>query len=131
MADETTQTILGHLIELRRRVMWSALAVAITTAVSFIFINDIFNILTSIADDLTLQVIEMTEMLGTYFKVAFFSGLAMATPVIIIQLVLFINPGNVFFVNPTLRTVSIMPGIDCLAPERIDTSNGLSGSPNF
>ena len=28
-------------------------------------------------------------------------------------------------------TVSIMPGIDCLAPEREETRSGFFGSPNF
>ena len=30
----------------------------------------------------------------------------------------------VFDVNPTFSTVSIIPGIDCLAPDRIETSRG-------
>ena len=34
-------------------------------------------------------------------------------------------------VSPTFNTVSIIPGIDCLAPERIDTSSGSVTSPNF
>ena len=33
--------------------------------------------------------------------------------------------------RPRLRIVSIIPGIDALAPERTDTSNGFSRSPNF
>ena len=32
--------------------------------------------------------------------------------------------------NPTLRTVSIIPGIENFAPDRTDTSSGSSGSPN-
>src|SRR5579859_6605082 len=31
--------------------------------------------------------------------------------------------------KPILRTVSIMPGMENLAPERQETSNGLAGSP--
>ena len=34
-------------------------------------------------------------------------------------------------VIPTFNTVSIMPGIENFAPERTDTNNGFSGSPNF
>ena len=32
---------------------------------------------------------------------------------------------------PRLRIVSIMPGIEARAPERTDTSSGISLSPNF
>jgi len=33
--------------------------------------------------------------------------------------------------KPMLSTVSIMPGIETLAPERHEKNNGLSGSPNL
>ena len=33
--------------------------------------------------------------------------------------------------RPMLSTVSIMPGMENLAPERQETSSGLAGSPNF
>ena len=32
---------------------------------------------------------------------------------------------------PTFNTVSIIPGIESLAPERTETNNGLFTSPNF
>src|ERR1035437_6455631 len=41
------------------------------------------------------------------------------------------RPGMVFEQSPTLRTVSIMPGMDLRAPERQDTSRGFCRSPNF
>ena len=37
----------------------------------------------------------------------------------------------VFDVRPTFNTVSIIPGIDCLAPDRIETNRGSFASPNF
>ena len=40
-------------------------------------------------------------------------------------------PGMVAVERPTLRTVSIMPGMDLRAPERQETSSGLSGFPYF
>ena len=39
------------------------------------------------------------------------------------------RPARVSSLRPRLRTVSIMPGIENLAPERTETSSGLSGSP--
>ena len=39
--------------------------------------------------------------------------------------------GIVFDVNPTFKTVSIIPGIDVLAPDRTETNRGFSSFPNF
>ncbi len=41
------------------------------------------------------------------------------------------RPSTVWSFSPRLRIVSIMPGIDKGAPDRTDTSRGLSESPNF
>jgi len=42
-----------------------------------------------------------------------------------------IMPGIVAVHSPTLRTVSIMPGIDRRAPERQEINNGFPASPYF
>jgi hypothetical protein len=41
------------------------------------------------------------------------------------------NPCTDASFNPTLRTVSIIPGIENFAPDRTDTNSGSSGSPSF
>ncbi len=45
MSDGEKLTILGHLKELRQRLIKSVIAVLITTSISFIFYKQIFNIL--------------------------------------------------------------------------------------
>ena len=40
-------------------------------------------------------------------------------------------PVMVLSLRPILSTVSIMPGMENLAPERHDTSSGFSASPNL
>ena len=40
-------------------------------------------------------------------------------------------PGMVTVDRPTLRTVSIMPGMEERAPERQEISSGLTASPYF
>src|SRR5260370_4112566 len=47
------------------------------------------------------------------------------------SLVSFVSPLVVSSLRPRFRTVSIMPGIENLAPERTLTRRGLFGSPNF
>ena len=41
-----------------------------------------------------------------------------------------IRPCSVSSLRPRLRTVSIIPGIENLAPERTETSSGFVASPN-
>ncbi len=85
-------TVIGHLSELRQRLFKSIIVLAITTIVSFIFAEKIFGILISPAGDIELIFIEMTEMIGTYMKVSFASGIALAMPYLVYQLVMFISP---------------------------------------
>lgn len=92
MTDEKKVTILAHLQELRKRLLWSVIAVVITTAISFFFAKHIFSLLESRAEGINLIYIEMTEMIGTYCKVAFISGLALALPFLVYQFVMFLHP---------------------------------------
>ena len=86
------QTFTGHLTELRQRLLKSLIALAITTAVSFAFAKHIFDILISPAGDINLIFVEMTEMIGTYMKVSFASGIALAMPYLIYHLLMFVSP---------------------------------------
>lgn len=92
MGTEKELTISGHLKELRARLIRSLLVVAGATAVSFFFAKQIFHILALPAQGVDLVYIEMTEMIGTYMKVSLLSGLALAMPYLVYQLVRFIAP---------------------------------------
>ncbi|MFH1169850.1 MAG: twin-arginine translocase subunit TatC [Chloroflexota bacterium] len=89
---ETKLTVLGHLGELRRRLIWSVIALAITSAISFVFAQQIFDILIRPAGDIHLIYTEMTEMLGTYMKVCLASGLLLAMPFISFRAIMFVAP---------------------------------------
>ncbi len=91
-AGENRLTILDHLNELRRRLLRSAIALAITSAISFIFAKQIFDILIGPAGDINLIYTEMTEMIGTYMKVSLASGFLLAMPYITLQGILFVSP---------------------------------------
>ncbi len=86
-------TVTEHLHELRRRLLRSVIAVLITTTASFFFAEKIFTILKSPAGDIQLIRTEVVEMLGVYMKVSLYSGLALALPFIVYQLVMFLRPG--------------------------------------
>ncbi|MFC2022226.1 twin-arginine translocase subunit TatC [Chloroflexota bacterium] len=84
---------LGHLDELRKRLIRSVIAIVITSVLSFIFYQQIFDILLFPApQDLNLQAIEMTEMLGTIMRVCLVSGIILAMPYLTYQLIMFVSP---------------------------------------
>ena len=109
MVEDEKLTIMGHLEDLRKRLMWSAIAVAIGTAISFVFAEDIIEILKSVAEGIKLQAIEPTEMIGTYFKLSLAGGLVLATPVIIYEVVMFIRPALTRKERTYLYT--LLPGV--------------------
>ncbi len=92
MSDDEKMTFLGHLREFRRRLIKSVIAVLITTAISFVFARQIFDILILPAEGINLIYIEMTEMIGTYMKVSFASGIILAMPYLVYHFVMFVSP---------------------------------------
>ncbi len=92
-AREKKLTIIQHLDELRQRLVVCAVALAVTTLVALVFTNQVFDLLLVPAPEGFKPVYtEMTEMLTTYFKVAILSGIALALPVLVYEILLFVAP---------------------------------------
>ncbi len=98
MSNDRRSTALGHFSELRNRLIKCIIAVLITTIISFVFAKQIFNILILpiapllVAGEVNLIYIGMTEMVGTYMKVSLVSGIILAMPYLVYQLIMFISP---------------------------------------
>lgn len=94
-ALEKPAELLPHLIALRYRVLHSLLALAITIGISFAFAGQILTFLASPLEGglQTLQAIEVTEPISVFMRVALLSGIALALPFILLQIILFIGPG--------------------------------------
>lgn len=92
MSETKKQGILGHLRELRKRILWSLIAVVITTAIAFWKADWIFEVLKKPAGDVQFVFIEVTEGFSTYMKVCFVSGIIVAMPFIMYNLLMFIIP---------------------------------------
>lgn len=86
-------TLSQHLEELRHRLVRAAIGTVITTGIAFIFAPQIFHFLIRPTGGIKPVFIDITEMIGTYFKVSFFTGLAMAMPLILYEMVMFMAPG--------------------------------------
>ena len=86
-------TVVGHLAELRKRIVYCAIifiaAVAICYNYSELIIKDIVNI----TPDTNFVFIAPAELLMSYVKIAVLGGLVISTPFLLIQLWLFISPG--------------------------------------
>lgn len=90
---EKKQSLREHLMELRRRLIYSVIALVITTSASFTFVNYLFKVLKSRAPEgIQIVFIQVTEMLEVYIRVALISGFILALPFILLQILLFIRP---------------------------------------
>ena len=91
-------SVLQHLGELRRRVLYSVLALLVGSAVAFAFFRQIIDLLVLPARDLEtgageLVFVEVTELLTTSIKVSMVGGFVLALPVILYHVVMFVAPG--------------------------------------
>lgn len=95
MAEHTSplegQTILEHLNELRKRLTWAVIGLAVGTVISFLFTEPLLQFLIAPYGDM-VQAISPTEPIETYFKVALVSGAILAMPVMLYQIWLFVAP---------------------------------------
>ena len=85
-------TLLGHLNELRKRLVWVGAALLVGTILSIIFAEKMLQFLTRPYGD-QLQTIRPTEGIETYFKIALLSGAILSMPIILLQVWKFIEPG--------------------------------------
>jgi sec-independent protein translocase protein TatC len=90
----TSLPLLHHLEELRRRVFYALGSVAITTALSFIFVEPLVDFLTTpIGGRVALVSIEVTENIAIFMRVSLLCGIASGMPFVVYQLLRFVLPG--------------------------------------
>ncbi|MGH2499756.1 MAG: twin-arginine translocase subunit TatC [Candidatus Limnocylindria bacterium] len=85
-------SLLQHLDELRRRLMVVAIAIGVTTAISFTFAEQLIRILMVPAGVDRLVSLNPTENFTTFMRVALFAGIAFAMPVLLYEVYAYIDP---------------------------------------
>ena len=91
-------SFLDHLDELRRRIVYSLIAVGVGFAIAFYFINDLFNFIMGPMQAMlpagqTLIYTDPGEAFFLQIKIGLMAGLILASPVVASQVWLFIAPG--------------------------------------
>jgi sec-independent protein translocase protein TatC len=95
-ADPSRMPLLDHLIELRRRLLWSVAALAVAFGICFYFAEPIFAVLVQPLLKAGQGKLIYTDIFEAFFvnvKVAFFSAIMLAFPVIATQVWRFVAPG--------------------------------------
>jgi sec-independent protein translocase protein TatC len=99
--DERAMPLLDHLIELRRRLIYSVVAILLLFFICYYFSPSIYNFLVAPLADVLEQMggqrrlifTALHEAFFTYIKVAFFAALFLSFPFLAIQVWMFIAPG--------------------------------------
>jgi sec-independent protein translocase protein TatC len=96
----TEAPLLDHLVELRRRLIYSAIAIVVLTIACFIFAGQIFDILLvpyrrAVANPADLELIYTApqEFFFTQLNLALFGALFLGFPVVASQIYMFVAPG--------------------------------------
>ncbi|MGD9158212.1 MAG: twin-arginine translocase subunit TatC, partial [Desulfobacteraceae bacterium] len=98
MNDEAKQPFMSHLEELRKRLIYSFIAIGIGFSVAYFFKEELYNILMrpltrALPEGQHLIFTGIPEMFFTYLKTALVAGMLVASPVIFYEAWKFIAPG--------------------------------------
>lgn len=95
-APEQAMPLMAHLLELRTRLVRAAFGVVLTTALAFVFSEDLMRLFLALSPrnvQVNIQVVEIGERFATYFRVSLTAGLILAMPIIMYELLRFLAPG--------------------------------------
>jgi sec-independent protein translocase protein TatC len=93
----TRMSLLEHLEELRKRILWSVLALAVAIVPCWVYVQRIFDFLSApiqrIQPGIRLAFLGLTDPFILYFKVSALTALFVASPFVLYQVWAFVAPG--------------------------------------
>jgi sec-independent protein translocase protein TatC len=93
LPDEVEMSLFDHLEELRQRIFYSLIAVVIGMIGCFIFVKPLVQLLEVPAKGVKFLQLAPGEFFFVSLKVAGYSGLLVASPFVLYQIILFVLPG--------------------------------------
>lgn len=112
---EAVMTVVEHLDELRARLIRCICYVAAGIAVSLIITKKILQILEAPAGNIQFQALSLEEPVLVFLKVAFYTGLILASPLILLEIGGFVGPGLTFRERRILGPIVVLsPLLFCL-----------------
>ncbi len=99
LQDQQMNTLVGHMTELRRRLVYSILAFIILSLISYQYAREIYSFLVKPlaeifkGEDRRLIYTGLTEAFITYIKLALFAGGFLSFPIVASQIWMFVAPG--------------------------------------
>lgn len=93
LPDEVEMSLFDHLEELRQRIFYALIAVAVGIVGCFFFVKSIVQLLEVPAQGVKFLQLAPGEYFFVSLKVAAYSGLLLSSPFILYQIILFVLPG--------------------------------------
>lgn len=109
--DDDKMTLMEHLLELRKRLIWIVGSLLVATLLSMIFVVPILQMITRPLSELgkVPQALGPTDSVGIFFKVSFTMGTALSLPIIIYQCIAFMAPG--LYPHEKRAIILTLPGV--------------------
>ncbi len=107
--NEKNLTIVGHLDELRKRLIYSSIVLLVAVTIAYNFSEIIVKHIVDIAGNINFVFIAPAELLMSYIKIAVIGGFVLAGPFLLLQIWLFVSPGLTKSEKNTI-TVSLFIG---------------------
>ena len=91
--EEGSMTVVEHLDELRFRLIRSIAYITVSFFIALFFAKDIMVFLQKPAGDITFQALSIEEPVMVFFKVSFYTGMIIASPLVLWEVSQFVAPG--------------------------------------
>lgn len=113
--DAKSLTLVEHLTELRKRLIYSSVVLIVSIFVSYNFSEMIVKYIIDIAPNINFVFIAPAELLLSYVKIAVISGFVVSAPFLILQIWIFVSPGLKKKEKRTIATSLFVGGIFFIA----------------
>ncbi len=91
--DEKTLSLIGHIGELRKRLIFIAFTILLGSIISYNFIGTIVDLIILPAENLDFIYLSPPELFMAYIKISLLVGVFITTPITISQIWIFVKPG--------------------------------------